>query len=74
MSRVLECPFCNLRFSTRSEFEQHQALDHSWKDEGASENATQDALDPRVVQEESADQIEQPAPRGGFFTRLFKRG
>lgn len=35
MSDVLQCPLCELRFSTRSELEQHQALDHRWEDEEA---------------------------------------
>ncbi len=25
---VLQCPFCQLRFTTRSELEQHKAFDH----------------------------------------------
>jgi hypothetical protein len=70
VSDVLQCPFCNLRFSTRSELEQHQALDHPWQHEEAPESATPG---PSLVQQESAEQIEQPTQKGGFLSRLFKR-
>lgn len=35
---VLQCPFCQLRFTTRSELEQHKAFDHP----GAEEPSEQD--------------------------------
>jgi hypothetical protein len=70
MSDVLQCPLCELRFSTRSELEQHQALDHRWEDEEAPESATSV---PSLVLEESAEQTEQPTRKGGFFSRLFRR-
>jgi hypothetical protein len=70
MSDVLQCPLCELRFSTRSELEQHQALDHQWGDEGPTESATPV---PSLVVDESAEQTEQPPRKGGFFSRLFRR-
>jgi hypothetical protein len=70
MSDVLQCPLCELRFSTRSELEQHQALDHQWEDEDVPEGA---ASVPTLVVEESTEQIEQPTRKGGFFSRLFRR-
>jgi hypothetical protein len=70
MSDVLQCPLCELRFSTRSELEQHQALDHRWEDEEAPESATPV---PSSVLEESGEPTEQPTRKGGFFSRLFRR-
>ena len=70
MSDVLQCPLCELRFSTRSELEQHQTLDHRWKDEEAPESATSV---PNLVLEESAEPTEQSTRKGGFFSRLFRR-
>jgi hypothetical protein len=70
MSEVLQCPFCDLRFSTRSELEQHQALDHPWESEEPPEGATPG---PGLVQQESAEKAEQPRKKGGFLSRLFKR-
>ncbi|MFN2526898.1 MAG: hypothetical protein ABR505_11650 [Actinomycetota bacterium] len=34
---VLQCPFCSLRFTTRSELEQHKALDHPGQETAADE-------------------------------------
>ena len=31
MTDVLQCPYCDLRFTTRSELEQHKAFDHPAK-------------------------------------------
>jgi hypothetical protein len=70
MSDVLQCPFCDLRFSTTSELEQHQALDHPWEDEEAPESATPE---PSLVPQDSAEQTEQPTRKRGFLSRLFKR-
>lgn len=28
MTDVLQCPYCELRFTSRSELEQHKAFDH----------------------------------------------
>jgi hypothetical protein len=70
MSDVLQCPLCELRFSTRSELEQHQALDHRWEDEEAPESATSVLSS---VLEESAEPTEQPTRKRGFFSRLFRR-
>ena len=43
MTDVLQCPYCNLRFSTRSELEQHKALDHPEREE-------EPTIEPRLPQ------------------------
>lgn len=39
MSEVLQCPYCDLRFTTRSELEQHKSFDHP-KEEEEEESPT----------------------------------
>jgi Zinc finger, C2H2 type len=70
MTDVLQCPYCDLRFSTRSELEQHQALDHRLEDEDAPETAPPKST---LLVQEPAEQTEQPTRKGGFLRRLFKR-
>lgn len=70
MTDVLQCPYCDLRFTSRSELEQHKAFDHPRKEE-------------EVADEEPAAEIDQPAEREpeaapspekrGFLSRLFGR-
>ena len=33
MSDVLQCPYCDLRFTSRSELEQHKSFDHPKEEE-----------------------------------------
>jgi hypothetical protein len=42
MTEVLQCPYCALRFSTRSELEQHKALDHPHTGAGARRAGARD--------------------------------
>lgn len=78
MSNVLQCPYCDLRFSTRSELEQHEAIDHpdaQW----AAERPARSQPEPEAEQPEpepappAQPEELQPAPKRGFLSRLFKR-
>jgi hypothetical protein len=71
MTEVLQCPYCDLRFSTRSELEQHKAFDHP---EPEQEPPAAVAPPASAVQpEESVKQPKPPAEKRGFLSRLFKR-
>ena len=74
MTEVLHCPHCNLRFSTRSELEQHKAFDHPGTEQGppATVESQASAVQP-AVQPESVKEPKPPAERRGFLSRLFKR-
>lgn len=37
MTDVLQCPYCELRFTSRSELEQHKAFDHPGAEEEEEE-------------------------------------
>lgn len=70
MTDVLQCPYCDLRFTSSSELDQHKAFDHPGKDE----QLVPDIQPPDA--EESPAEVEAPAEKqdeGGFFSRLFKR-
>jgi hypothetical protein len=72
MSDVLQCPYCDLRFSTSSELEQHKTLDHRRAQEDAPKKAQPD---PASAQPE--EHVEKPRgvdkKKVGFLSRLFKR-
>jgi hypothetical protein len=72
MTDVLQCPYCDLRFSTRSELEQHKSFDHPRAEEeetpASVESPREDAQSPK----ERAETIRAPEKRG-FLSRLFKR-
>ncbi len=71
MSDVLQCPYCTLRFRTRSELDQHKALDHPTEQE--EEHARVEPDRPTVQSEEHAEEIDRGAEKRGFLSRLFKR-
>jgi len=71
MTDVLQCPYCDLRFTTRSELEQHKAFDHPQAEEEAStsvEPAGEGAQSPEEHVETS-----RPPEKRGFLSRLFGR-
>jgi hypothetical protein len=70
MTDVLQCPHCNLRFTTRSELDQHKALDHRQQTEEVPTKAEPDRTP--VKPEERVAQATPPQKRG-FLSRLFKR-
>jgi hypothetical protein len=74
MTEVLQCPYCDLRFSTRSELEQHKAFDHPGKEQEppAAVAPPASAVQP-AVQPESVKEPKPPAEKRGFLSRLFKR-
>jgi hypothetical protein len=73
MTEVLQCPYCDLRFSTRSELEQHKAFDHPGTEQepppavAPPASAVQPAVQPERVKET------KPPEKRGFLSRLFKR-
>lgn len=69
MSEVLQCPHCALRFSTRSELEQHQAIDHPQE----QEEAPRAEPDPAPVPAEEHVEETPPAEKRGWLSRLFNR-
>jgi hypothetical protein len=71
MTDVLQCPYCDLRFSTRSELEQHKAFDHPTREQEPP--ATVEPQASAVQPEESAKEPKPPAEKRGFLSRLFKR-
>ncbi len=71
MPDVLQCPYCDLRFSTRSELEQHKAFDHSNREQEPPVTVKPQASAARP--EESVEEQKPPAERRGFLSRLFKR-
>ncbi len=71
MSEVLQCPYCDLRFTTRSELEQHKAFDHPQLQEEGDKPAEPDE---EVLQQSGP--VKEPAPqpeKRGFLSRMFKR-
>jgi hypothetical protein len=71
MSDVLQCPYCDLRFITRSELEQHKALDHPRaleKEAPASVESDRETAQP----EEHVAQTSRAPEKRGFLSRLFK--
>jgi hypothetical protein len=71
MTEVLQCPYCDLRFSTRSELEQHKAFDHPRSEEKPP--ATVDPQASAAQLEESVKEPKPPAEKQRFLSRLFKR-
>jgi len=70
MTDVLQCPYCDLRFTSRSELEQHKAFDHPGKDdEVAVEEPAAEISQPANQEPEAAP----PPERRGFLSRLFGR-
>jgi hypothetical protein len=69
MTDVLQCPYCDLRFSTRSELEQHKSFDHP---RAAEEEAPTSVESPRESAQPPKEPAEAPEKRG-FLSRLFKR-
>jgi hypothetical protein len=68
MPDVLQCPYCDLRFPTRSDLEQHQAFDHPRAQEAPERPASPP---PEPAQAVGAE--EPPAPKGrGLLSRIFK--
>jgi hypothetical protein len=74
MTEVLQCPYCDLRFSTRSELEQHKAFDHPEPEQEppAAVAPPASAVQP-AVQPESVKETKPQAEKRGFLSRLFKR-
>ena len=71
MTEVLQCPYCDLRFSTRSELEQHKALDHPQPVE--DEKPEPAAPEQETTQpEEIAEKPQQSQEKRGFLSRWFK--
>ena len=72
MSDVLQCPHCALRFSTRSELEQHKAIDHPQiqEEEVPATAEPEREPPPQQVNEEKA---EASTEKRGFWSRLFGR-
>jgi hypothetical protein len=71
MTEVLQCAYCDLRFSTRSELEQHKAFDHPRREEESL--ATVEPQASAAQLEESVKESKPPAEKRGFLSRLFKR-
>ena len=42
MTEILQCPKCDLRFTTRSELEMHKSLDHPNAEEDDEESSNRD--------------------------------
>jgi hypothetical protein len=72
MTDVLQCPYCDLRFTTRSELEQHKSFDHPRAEEEAAPTRVES---PRESAQPSKERAESPpaAEKRGFLSRLFKR-
>jgi hypothetical protein len=72
MTDVLQCPYCDLRFSTRSELEQHKSFDHPLAEEEEAPTSVESA---KVSAQPPKDHVETSrAPeKRGFLSRLFKR-
>jgi hypothetical protein len=71
MTEVLQCPYCDLRFSTRSKLEQHKAFDHP-----GTEQEPPAMVEPQasaVQPEESVKEPKPPSEKRGFLSRLFNR-
>jgi hypothetical protein len=72
MTDVLQCPYCDLRFSTRSELEQHKSFDHPRAEEEEAPTSVESLSESAQPPEERAETPRAPAKRG-FLSRLFKR-
>jgi Zinc finger, C2H2 type len=70
MPDVLQCPYCDLRFPTRSDLQQHQAFDHPQVEKEEPRTSIEPA---RAPVEEQEEQSARPAQKRGFLSRLFKR-
>jgi hypothetical protein len=71
MPDVLQCPYCDLRFATRSDLQQHQAFDHPQVEEKEPPTSVEPVRAP--VEEEHEEQAARPAQKRGIFSRLFNR-
>ena len=71
MTEVLQCPYCDLRFSTRSELEQHKAFDHPRREQEPPPTVEPQASAAQL--EESLKEPKPPAEKRGFLSRFFKR-
>lgn len=72
MSEVLQCPYCDLKFSTRGDLDQHKAFDHPGADEEAAtpEEVPAEGRGPADEQTQTAGG-QEPEKKKGFFSRLF---
>lgn len=73
MTEVLQCPYCDLRFSTRSELDQHKAFDHPRAEEEVRAGVDPEPEEPVVQPEEPVERTDEVVERRGFLSRLFKR-
>ena len=72
MSDVLQCPYCDLRFSTRSELEQHKAFDHIREQQEQAPASVEP--DPEAAQRKTPVEKTSHVPeKRGFLSRIFKR-
>lgn len=69
MTEVLQCPYCDLRFSTRSELEQHKALDHP---QPVEDEKPEPAAPETTQPEEIAEKPQPSQEKRGFLSRWFK--
>jgi hypothetical protein len=69
MSDVLQCPHCALRFSTRSELEQHKAIDHPQTLE--EEVPASAEPEPEAPVEPEREDAAETSEKRGFWSRLF---
>ncbi len=72
MTDVLQCPYCDLRFSTRSELEQHKSFDHPRAEEEEAPTSVESPRGSVQPPKERAEESRAPERRG-FLSRLFKR-
>ena len=71
MTDVLQCPYCDLRFSTRSELEQHKSFDHPREQDEPEASAEPE---PATVQpDQPGVEPDREPEKRGFLDRLFKR-
>jgi hypothetical protein len=68
MTDVLQCPHCELRFTTRSELEQHKSFDHPRAQEVAPRA---EPAPPLVEKQEPKEQAAGPPQRRGLLSRVF---
>jgi hypothetical protein len=72
MTDILQCPYCDLRFSTRSELEQHKSFDHPQADEAETPTSVESPRESVQPPKDRAQTSRAPEKRG-FLSRLFKR-
>jgi hypothetical protein len=72
MSDVLQCPYCDLRFSTRSELEQHKAFDHT-REQQEQAPASVEPDRETAQRKKPVEKISQVPEKRGFLSRIFKR-